>query len=37
MDLLSLALAALVGFVAGAACTVKAFLIMHANSINGAK
>ena len=35
MDLLGLALAALLGFFAGAACTVKAFLIMHANSVNG--
>ena len=29
------ALGALLGFVAGALCTVKVFLIMHANSING--
>ena len=28
---------ALLGFVAGALCTVKAFLIMHANSVNGKK
>ena len=37
MDALGYVLAALLGFVAGAACTIKAFLIMHANSVNGKK
>ena len=37
MDPLGFVLGALLGFVAGALCTVKAFLIMHANSVNGKK
>ena len=37
MDAPGFLLGALLGFVAGAACTVKAFLIMHANSVNGKK
>lgn len=35
MEALCFGLGALLGFVAGALCTVKVFLIMHANSING--